>query len=114
MTTQIIERKLKRVILLIGIASFVLIAGCEDIRYAYDVPENVASCPDAMDLRDGGSEVIDRDGGSEIVDRDGNHVTKYCTRPCAAGTETGDPEVTWHQDGHKVLVAQRKCTAPSP
>ncbi len=92
-----------------------VIDGCRDVEYTYDVPEGPAECPAGMTFRDGGSSIRDRDGGSAIRDRDDNEVSAYCEEAdCPSpGVWSSDPAVIdWHLDKGDFVIANRVCIDP--
>ena len=97
-----------------ALASVLLLGGCYQVEYKYNVPKDDTDCPSGMDHRSGGSGIVDRSGGSGIVDRDGDDVTDYCYTPnCPGGNydNTVPAEIDWHQDSHSKVVAERTCLA---
>ena len=94
-------------------ASFVVLAGCHDVEYNYNIPEGDADCPSGMTYRSSGTGIVDRSSGSGIVDRDGDPVGKYCYVDNCAGTwdDSVAASIDWHQEDHEVVVAKRRCLA---
>lgn len=96
------------------IAAVLVLGGCNDIEYKYDIPQNASDCPTDMTLRSGGSGIVDRSGGSGIVDRDGDSVSSYCFKPNCPGDvydNTVPAEISWHREAHATVVATRTCLA---
>lgn len=87
-----------------------LLTGCKDIEYSYDIPGAPADCPVGTEIRSGGGGVVDRNGGAGVVDRDSNPVTTYCDYdPCILPqTPFGDIVIKWDPNSDLVL-ATRSC-----
>ena len=92
-------------------AAFLLLSGCADINYVYDIPDRQSDCPTGTVYRSGGTGIVDRDGGTGIVDRNNQEVTTYCeVQVCPNGdVPLGDPGMVWHQDEHGQVLGIGVC-----
>lgn len=88
-----------------------LLAGCADVKYAYNIPESQTDCPSDTIYRSGGTGIKDRDAGTGIKDRNGQDVTSYCEVQVCPGGEipAGDPGMVWHQEDHKKVLGIGVC-----
>lgn len=108
------DRRIRQLSISTAGAMVMLLAGCADIQYMYDIPERSADCPTGTVYRSGGTGIVDRDGGTGIVDRDGEEVFDYCEpQLCPDGTTVpvGTPGIVWHQDDHDQVLAIGVCPA---
>lgn len=89
------------------------LSACSDVRYDYNIPKSQTDCPSGMTFRSGGTTIVDRSGGTRIVDRNGQEVGSYCEEAeCPGGNwSTEPPEMDWHLDKGKHVVANRVCLA---
>ena len=92
-------------------AVIVITAGCHDVEYDYNVPEDASDCPSGMDFRSSGAGIVDRSSGAGIVDRNDDAVHAYCYVDNCSGTwdDSVNAAIEWHQDDHEVVVAVRRC-----
>jgi hypothetical protein len=102
-----------------AVAAIVFAAGCHDVQYDYNIPEDASDCPTGMDYRSSGSGIVDRSSGAGIVDRNDDAVNAYCYIDNCSGTwdDSVSATVDWHQDDHDTVVANRRCiasVAPQP
>jgi len=100
-------------------AVIVFAAGCHDVAYDYNIPEDANDCPTGMDYRSSGTGIVDRSSGTGIVDRNDDAVVAYCYIDNCSGTwdDSVSATVEWHQDDHETVVAKRRCiasVAPDP
>ena len=93
---------------LTSMTALVMLTGCKDIKYKYDIPKAASDCPQGSEFRSGGAGVVDRNGGAGVVDRNGDTVTAYCdNNPCIPPeVAIGDPVIDWDPDGDKVSATQ--------
>ncbi len=108
------ERRVRQLGISAASATLIMLAGCADIQYMYDIPERQADCPAGTNYRSGGTGIIDRDGGTGIIDRNGNEVFDYCEPqlcPDGVTVPVGVPGIVWHQDDHDQVLARGVCPA---
>ena len=95
-------------------AMVMLLSGCADIQYMYNIPDGQSDCPSGTVYRNGGTGIIDRDGGTGIIDRDGDTVHDYCepqTCPDGVTVPSGEIGIVWHQEDHDQVLARGACPA---